>query len=200
MNETELITHERRLLDLYRMCTVLSETAEETALTTMANEIKLQLDANDKLMHTLSIRKKLDKFKRDVSRGCGFSLIAPAEKQEYVYIATTTRYSLRNQFKVGSTRNLAKRLCGYQTGRPKDDKYFYTDWFKCRNAMKLERTIGEVLARWKDSDRCEIYVLHYSVLKRVVEAVCAGNEDDCAAILATPFDDWEPKELTAKLV
>ncbi len=94
------------------------------------------------------------------------------EKNEYIYIATTSTYAKFNQFKLGSSIRLEHRLRSYNTGRPVGDKYYYAWIFKCSDSRLLEKNISHFLKDWKDAKESEMFVLHYNFLLEVVEFIC----------------------------
>jgi hypothetical protein len=189
MDLTELRDYERRLTDLQSMCVWLTSSSvvsdSDAKIVAMVDAIKTQMDENDQLIRTLKIRNRLSRYSR-VAKLPPVHKLVKIVPHQYIYIATTNRYSQNNQYKVGSTSDLTRRIRGYQTGRPKDDRYFYTDSFKCYNAVSLERKIGNALAEWKDCKNSEMYMIDYNLLKKVVEFVCSNNDistDELTTIL-----------------
>ena len=67
-------------------------------------------------------------------------------KLEWIYIATTDQYAKERLFKIGSTERLMSRIAPYNTGRPKEDDYYYVWAMKCYNCKDLDQHIQKLLA------------------------------------------------------
>ncbi len=94
------------------------------------------------------------------------------EKDEWIYIATTDQYAKNCRFKIGSTKNLSKRLHGYQTGRPSDDEMFYCWTYRVYDAAKMDSLIQNVLFDFKDR---EMYIFIFKDLVELVESICKNG-------------------------
>lgn len=70
-------------------------------------------------------------------------------KLEWIYIATTDQYAKERLFKIGSTERLMSRIAPYNTGRPKEDDYYYVWAMKCYNCKELDQHIQKLLATFK---------------------------------------------------
>jgi prophage antirepressor-like protein len=70
-------------------------------------------------------------------------------KLEWIYIATTDQYAKERLFKIGSTERLMSRIAPYNTGRPKEDDYYYVWAMKCYNCKDLDQHIQKLLATFK---------------------------------------------------
>lgn len=93
-----------------------------------------------------------------------------SEEYGYIYIATTKDYNQKNIFKIGSTVNLTKRLCSYNTGRLTEDKYYYLWDLRCTLWSDLEKHIHRLLTPLKEGN--ELYCLNYESLKKLIEHIC----------------------------
>jgi prophage antirepressor-like protein len=98
--------------------------------------------------------------------------LSEMKKEHVLYIATTNQYSRMNYFKVGGVSDklsLKGRLAIYNTGRPKEDLYFYVNIFQCNNFRSLENLISNSFKPHKlDRDK-EMYNLSYSDLEHWIE-------------------------------
>lgn len=70
-------------------------------------------------------------------------------KLEWIYIATTDQYAKERLFKIGSTERLMSRIAPYNTGRPKEDDYYYVWAMKCYSCKDLDQHIQKLLATFK---------------------------------------------------
>ena len=98
----------------------------------------------------------------------------PIEATQIIYIATSTAYSRQNRFKIGGTSNidgLESRLSTYNTGRACGDEFFYTDWFTVCSYKDVEKRVETLIGRFRDKKSKEMYILHYSNLKYIVEYI-----------------------------
>jgi hypothetical protein len=97
-------------------------------------------------------------------------------REEYIYIASTTKYMHSNIYKVGKTTNFKTRIHTYQTGRFGDDKYHYLYIFKCHNASILEQYILNKLKIFRYIDKHsktykELFQIDYSILLDLIKSV-----------------------------
>ena len=100
---------------------------------------------------------------------------------ETVYISTSRTYASNNRFKVGGVEGMAKlnpRLAGYNGRSSVDDLWYYSDIFRVANFKAAEKRIEDVLGRFRERKNKEIYVLHYTDLRRYVEWICEHYEDE----------------------
>lgn len=100
------------------------------------------------------------------------------EKTEYIYIATTEKYAMKNHFKIGRATNLKNRLPGYQTGRPSEDLYFYVWTFECHSSTHVESRIKHLLTDWKETKEKEMYVMHFEALLNIVKFICENYNNE----------------------
>jgi prophage antirepressor-like protein len=100
---------------------------------------------------------------------------------ERIYISTSKAYAGHNRFKVGGVEGMDKlksRFSGYNGRSSVDDMWYYSDLFKVANFKAAEKRIEDVLGRFRERKNKEIYVLHYSDLRRYVEWICDHYEDE----------------------
>jgi hypothetical protein len=100
---------------------------------------------------------------------------------ERIYISTSKAYACHNRFKVGGVEGMDKlksRFSGYNGRSSVDDMWYYSDLFKVANFKAAEKRIEDVLGRFRECKNKEIYVLHYSDLRRYVEWICDHYEDE----------------------
>ena len=91
----------------------------------------------------------------------------PVTRTQVIYIATTELYAKNNNFKSGGvdeTNKLKPRLSTYNTGRVKDDLFYYSDIFMVSNYHIIEAQLKNLLGRFRDKKEKEMYRLHYSSL------------------------------------
>ena len=99
------------------------------------------------------------------------------KKMEWIYIATTREYAKQRVFKIGSTKRLSKRLSGYQTGRLKQDQYYYAWYLKVYHAEELDRTIQKILEEFKHEKSKEMYQsIKFKDLREIVEYICVNYD------------------------
>jgi prophage antirepressor-like protein len=98
---------------------------------------------------------------------------------ERIYISTSKAYAGQNRFKVGGVESMEKlkpRFSGYNGRSSVDDMWYYSDLFKVANFKAAEKRIEDVLGRFRERKNKEIYVLHYTDLRRYVEWICENYE------------------------
>ena len=99
------------------------------------------------------------------------------KKMEWIYIATTRAYAKQRVFKIGSTKRLSKRLSGYQTGRLKQDEYYYAWYLKVYHAEELDHTIQKILEEFKHQKSKEMYQsIKFKDLKEIVNYICINYD------------------------
>jgi prophage antirepressor-like protein len=100
---------------------------------------------------------------------------------DVIYISTSRAYAGHNRYKVGGVEGMEKlkpRFSGYNGRSSVDDEWYYSDIFKVANFRAAEKRIEDVLGRFRERKNKEIYVLHYSDLRRYVEWICEHYEDE----------------------
>ena len=99
------------------------------------------------------------------------------KKMEWIYIATTREYAKQRVFKIGSTKRLSKRLSGYQTGRLKQDQYYYAWYVKVYHADELDHTIQKILEEFKHQKSKELYQsIKFRDLRDIVDYICVNYD------------------------
>jgi hypothetical protein len=98
------------------------------------------------------------------------------EKENYLYVVTTHYYALHDNFKIGKATDLKKRLSQYNTGKNKNDQYYYCFLFKCYNAKSLEVVIKDVLKNYRNSSSTELYVINFISLIKIIKNICENYE------------------------
>lgn len=93
--------------------------------------------------------------------------------EEWIYIATTDMYSRDRIFKIGSTERLVKRIDGYQTGRPKEDQYYYAYLKKVYASKDLDYHIQRLLSDFKHNEKGEMYIgIKFEDLCDILDVIC----------------------------
>jgi phage anti-repressor protein len=98
--------------------------------------------------------------------------------KEYVYISTSDYYSSHNQFKIGITSNLKSRLSSYNTGHAIGDMMYYCFIRKCFNSSIVEKRLTHLLSNFQSKKQKEFYILHYSLLEKIVSMICDEDNQD----------------------
>jgi prophage antirepressor-like protein len=95
------------------------------------------------------------------------------KKEEWIYIATTDIYSRDRIFKIGSTERLVRRIDGYQTGRPKEDQYYYAYLKKVYASKDLDYHIQRLLSDFKHNEKGEMYIgIKFEDLCNILTVIC----------------------------
>jgi len=109
----------------------------------------------------------------------------PIEPLQVIYIATSLNYSKQNRFKVGGVatlEHLEGRLATYNTRSANGDDFFYTEWYSVVCFRVVEKILETLIGRFKDRKAKEIYIMHYTNLKYVVEYVIANYNEEVETI------------------
>ena len=134
----------------------LSETMAQLAIRDKSNE-----ELKEQLIKAERKAIRVNKFMRRVS--------IKENKLEWIYIATTQLYAQERLFKIGSTTRLSSRIGGYNTGRPREDNYYYCWVIKCYNAKDIDYHIQRLLSDFKHREKAELYCgIKFSDLKAIV--------------------------------
>jgi prophage antirepressor-like protein len=147
----------------YHAETKLSEAMEQLAIKEQSEEElrREQEELKDKLVRAERKAIRVNKFMRRV--------VIKEKKLEWIYIATTKMYAGERLFKIGSTTRLGHRIGGYNTGRPKEDAYYYCWVKKCYNSKDLDYHIQKLLVDFKHRDNAELYCgIKFSDLRDIV--------------------------------
>ena len=105
----------------------------------------------------------------------------PITRTQVIYIATTELYARNNNFKSGGvdeTNKLKSRLSTYNTGRVKDDLFYYSDIFMVSNYHIIEAQLKNLLGRFRDKKEKEMYRLHYTDMRYIVNYLCKRDGED----------------------
>lgn len=97
------------------------------------------------------------------------------EKTQVIYISTSRNYASQNRFKIGGVENINKldsRLNNYNSRSASGDEWYYSDAFFVADFRQLESRVKDIIGRFRDKKRKEIYILHYTNLKYIVEYLC----------------------------
>jgi hypothetical protein len=125
-----------------------------------------QLQANEE--HILLLKDMLiDDQKRD--------------KTQVIYIATSQNYARQNRFKIGgveSTDKLASRFSTYNSRSAAGDEWYYSDTFLVADYRQIESRLKDLLGRFRDKKSKEIYVMHYTNIKYIVDYLCRHYCDE----------------------
>jgi len=106
---------------------------------------------------------------------------SPLTPIQIIYIATSANYAKHNRFKIGGVatlEHLEGRLATYNTRSANGDDFFYTEWYNVVSYRDIERRLETLIDRFKDRRTKEIYTLHYTNLKYIVEYVIAHYNDE----------------------
>jgi hypothetical protein len=125
-----------------------------------------QLQANEE--HILLLKDMLiDDQKRD--------------KTQVIYIATSQNYARQNRFKIGgveSTDKLASRFSTYNSRSAAGDEWYYSDTFLVADYRQIESRLKDLVGRFRDKKSKEIYVIHYTNIKYIVDYLCRHYCDE----------------------
>ncbi len=97
------------------------------------------------------------------------------EATQVVYIATSPSYANQNRFKVGgveSTEKLKGRLSTYNSRSASGDEFYYSDIFIVMDYKQIESRLKSLMSRFRDVATKEIYILHYTNIKHIVQYFC----------------------------
>jgi hypothetical protein len=130
----------------------LHEEQLSSAMAQLAIKDKEIEKAEEKVVIEFEARRKAELKAQRVNKFMRRSCVKE-KKLEWIYIATTRKYSKERIYKPGSTDRISKRICGYTTGHPKKDSYFYV-WIKrCYNAKDLDNHIQKMLHLFKYKEK-----------------------------------------------
>jgi len=105
----------------------------------------------------------------------------PITRTQVIYIATTELYAKTNNFKPGGVDEINKlksRLSTYNTGRLKEDSFYYSDIFMVSNYHIVEAQLKNLLGRFRNKKEKEMYRLHYNDIRYIVEYLCNRDGED----------------------
>ena len=105
----------------------------------------------------------------------------PITRTQVIYIATTELYAKTNNFKPGGVDDISKlkpRLSTYNTGRLKEDQFYYSDIFMVSNYHLIEAQLKNLLGRFRNKKEKEMHRLHYSDIRYIVDYLCKRDGED----------------------
>jgi hypothetical protein len=103
------------------------------------------------------------------------------EKTQVIYIATSRNYARQNRFKPGGVESIEKlpsRFSTYNSRSAAGDEWYYSDTFLVADYRQIESRLKDLLGRFRDKKGKEIYILHYSNMRYIVEYLCNHYNDE----------------------
>jgi hypothetical protein len=103
------------------------------------------------------------------------------DKTQVIYIATSQNYARQNRFKIGgveSTDKLASRFSTYNSRSAAGDEWYYSDTFLIADYRQIESRLKDLVGRFRDKKSKEIYVMHYTNIKYIVDYLCRHYCDE----------------------
>jgi hypothetical protein len=125
----------------------------------------------------------------------------PITRTQVIYIATTELYAKTNNFKAGGVDDIGKlksRLSTYNTGRIKEDLFYYSDIFMVSNYHVIEAQLKNLLGRFRNKKEKEMYRLHYSDMRYIIDYLCKRDGEDVEEVnskLVTFISNLNTREL-----
>ncbi|ADO00476.1 hypothetical protein WIV_gp132 [Wiseana iridescent virus] len=102
------------------------------------------------------------------------------EKTQIIYIATSQNYARQNRFKIGgveSITKLASRFSVYNSRSASGDEWYYSDTFLVADYHQIENRLKDLLGRFRDKKSKEIYILHYTNIRYIIDYLCNHYND-----------------------
>lgn len=136
---------------------------------------KLELEnKNQELEEKENIINKQQKEIKDVNErivDLSHHLFKYKELKEntYLYVATNKHLSLQNNYKIGVSTQLTKRLINYNSNNNVNDRFYYTYVKKIHNAYTVEYMIKYILKEFKNTNSNEIYILNHEYLVNILD-------------------------------
>ncbi|CCV02032.1 hypothetical protein IIV25_014R [Invertebrate iridovirus 25] len=103
------------------------------------------------------------------------------EKTQIIYIATSQNYARQNRFKIGgveSITKLASRFSVYNSRSASGDEWYYSDTFLVADYHQIENRLKDLLGRFRDKKSKEIYILHYTNIRYIIDYLCNHYNDE----------------------
>lgn len=94
---------------------------------------------------------------------------------EEVYIASTLTYESKGIYKIGKSEDSKRRLKSMNTSRLPDDEMYLCHVARCYDALKTEKTIHDLLHKFRVVKYREFFKLDLAVLTTIVDNVCANS-------------------------
>jgi hypothetical protein len=163
----DYFVNEFKKMDDSKLETKIKEVEKKMEQLTLKNK-NLEEELNDTKEYSLILKEMM--IKDD-----------PITRTQVIYIATTELYAKTNNFKVGGvddTNKLKSRLSTYNTGRLKEDTFYYSDVFMVSNYHIVEAQLKNLLGRFRNKKEKEMYRLHYSDIRYIVDYLCQRDGED----------------------
>jgi hypothetical protein len=93
------------------------------------------------------------------------------KENTYLYVATNKHLSLQNNFKIGVSTQLTKRLINYNCNNNKNDLFYFTYVKKIHNAYIVEYMIKHILKQFKNANNNEIFVINHNYLINILDHI-----------------------------
>jgi mRNA-degrading endonuclease YafQ of YafQ-DinJ toxin-antitoxin module len=93
------------------------------------------------------------------------------KENTYLYVATNKHLGLQNNFKVGVSTQLTKRLINYNCNNNVNDAFYFTYAKKVHNAYVVEYMIKHILKEFKNSNCNEIFVINHDYLVNILDNI-----------------------------
>ncbi len=93
------------------------------------------------------------------------------KENTYLYVATNKHLSLQNNFKIGVSTQLTKRLINYNCNNNKNDLFYFTYVKKIHNAYIVEYMIKHILKQFKNANNNEIFVINHKYLVNILDNI-----------------------------
>ena len=122
-----------------------------------------------------------DQSKRVLTLTSRLRTVKPLERQQCIYISTSSSYSKQHRFKVGGVSSHSKlqgRLSSYNGNRTLGDLWFYTAVFSVHDFRSIEKKIEDYLGVFRDVRDKEMLNIHYTDLHYFIDRYCTNEEDD----------------------
>jgi prophage antirepressor-like protein len=136
-----------------------------------SKELKKRLEEHEKQLEEKDKQLKAEKAK-------AINLVTKIQNDKvykiegWIYIATSKQYSLNNHYRLGQTIDLNRRIAGYKPGRTIGDELYYVFVYKSEDIENLEKMIRGFLKPYRDDVHIDMYTLHWSHMKSLVETIC----------------------------
>ena len=103
------------------------------------------------------------------------------EKTQVIYIATSRNYARQNRFKIGgveSVEKLTSRFSTYNSRSAAGDEWYYSDTFLVADYKQIESRLKDLVGRFRDKKSKEIYIMHYTNIRYIVDYLCQHYNDE----------------------
>lgn len=113
------------------------------------------------------------------------------EKTQVIYISTSRNYARQNRFKPGGVESIEKltsRFSTYNSRSASGDEWYYSDTFLVADYKQIETRLKDLLGRFRYKKGKEIYILHYTNIRYIVEYLCNHYNDEIDEVNAKLTD------------